>query len=376
MNRGNALRYVPAGVAALLLSALLASCGGGTGQEQAANASADSGVLRFRKLEVYDPAAGVNAFTMLVPVGWQREGGIIWRPHLSNQAAAAMRIWDPSGSEVLELMPCDPFTWQAGGVFLHQPGSIYLGNEVLPPTADAQDYVLRVAIPRYRQQISNPQVVETEPLPKIAQVVAQAKTEPGVRKVGHAARVRVAYAFEGRQMHEDFYCVILEARPFNMPGLVFWGPDSLYSFRAEAGHLDKSAALLQTMVTSVRITPEWFNIVAQIQQMWVHNQMQSIRNAGRISRYISQTSRDISDMMMQSYENRQASMDRINREYSEYIRGVETYSDPFRSAPVQLPSQYGNAWVSPGGEYILSESPSFNPNVGDTRNWRRMEPAR
>lgn len=346
------------------------SCGGGAGESGAA---ADGEVLRFRKLAVHDPAAGVTAFTMLIPGGWQTEGGIVWRPHLSNQAAASMRVWNPEGSQVLELLPCDPFTWHQGGVMFHQPGSIYLGNEVRPPITDPAEYVLTVAIPRYREEIANPTVVDTTPLPQVAAATAQARAEPGVRKTGHAARVRVAYTTaEGRAMHEDFICVLLVSVPMTMPGMALWGPDNLYSFRAEAGTLEASEPLLQAMASSVRITPQWFNILSQVQQMWVNNQMQAIRNAGRISRIISQTHNEISDMIMQAYENRQASQDRISREFSESIRGVETYRNPYQTAPVELPSGYDQAWVSAGGEYILSNDTGFDPNRHDTVEWQRM----
>ena len=370
------LRCLPAQATALLVLVFLASCGGGSSADGDVAGAGGEGALRFRKLEVFDPAAGVNAFTMLIPSGWQAEGGIVWRPHLSNQAAASMRIRNPAGNEVLELMPCDPFTWRRGGVPFFRTGSIYLGNEVCPPVTDVADYVLRFVIPRYRKEITAPQVISRTPLPAVASAVAAARAEPGVRKEGKAERVRIAYQAGGVAMQEDFYCVLLFASPMPTPGVVFWGPDSIYSFRAEAGELDKSEAVLQAMATSVRLTPEWFNTFAQVQQMWIRNQMQAIRAAGRIGDYISRTSREISDTMMQAYENRQASMDRINTKFSEYIRGVESYNDPFKSAPVELPSGYGNAWVTPGGEYVLSENPNFNPNVGDNRNWSRMAPAR
>jgi hypothetical protein len=41
---------------------------------------------------------------------------------------------------------------------------------------------------------------------------------------------------------------------------------------------------------------------------------------------------------------------------------------------VQLPGGYHDAWVNSRGEYILSNNASFNPNVGDNIEWRRMEP--
>ena len=61
MKPGNVMRYVP-GVA-LLVSALLTSCGGDTGSVSGERGPDGDGVLRFRKLEVHDPAAGVNAFS-------------------------------------------------------------------------------------------------------------------------------------------------------------------------------------------------------------------------------------------------------------------------------------------------------------------------
>ncbi len=360
-------------VVILSIVALAVSCGGGAPEEGRPADKADGEVMRFQKLDVLDPNAGVNAFSMLIPKGWQHEGGIIWRPHLSNQAAAAMRVWNPNGTEVLELMPCDPFTWNRSGMLFQRPGSIYLGNEVRQPISDPAAYVMNIAIPRYRPEIQAPQLVKTIPLPKVAATTAQARAEAGVRKTGYAACVRVAYDLNGRAMEEDFVCVLLISVPMHMPNLALWGPDALYSFRAAAGTLDAAQPTQQAMVSSVRISPEWFNVVAQVQQMWVNNQMQAIRNAGRISRIISQTSSEISDMMMQTYENRQASQDRIRREFSELTRGVETYKDPYRSAPVELPSIYGHAWASANGEYIVTDSPGYNPNVGDNIEWTRLE---
>jgi hypothetical protein len=58
------------------------------------------------------------------------------------------------------------------------------------------------------------------------------------------------------------------------------------------------------------------------------------------------------------------------------IRGVELYQNPYEDKPVELPSGYGNAWVNRGGEYILTESPSFNPNIGSNVEWQRIERSR
>ena len=56
--------------------------------------------------------------------------------------------------------------------------------------------------------------------------------------------------------------------------------------------------------------------------------------------------------------------------------GVESYTDPAKSYPVELPSGYRNAWVSQSGEYVLSNEDGFDPNVGSTIGWQRMGTAK
>ncbi len=255
------------------------------------------------------------------------------------------------------------------------PGSIYLGNEVRPPMTDPTAFVKDFVIPRYRAEIKNLEIVSSTPLPKVAAEIQNARAEPGTHKQADAQRIRIAYTHNNSTIHEDFTCVLLVTTVPAMPGIVLWGPDTLYSCRAAPSVLDKAQPMFHTMAASVQITPEWFNAYVQVVQMWQRNQMQAIANAGRISRIISQTNDEISDMIMSSYEKGQASQDRIYREFGEYIRDVETYDDPYRDRAVELPSGYRNAWVSDNGEYILSDSAGYNPNIGDTRTWKRLRAA-
>ena len=78
-------------------------------------------------------------------------------------------------------------------------------------------------------------------------------------------------------------------------------------------------------------------------------------------------------MMRQSYEQRQATQDRINQNWSQYLRGVDEYRDPVAGRAVELPSGYRNAWVNGNGEYLVTESVNFNPNVELNGNWQKME---
>jgi hypothetical protein len=101
-------------------------------------------------------------------------------------------------------------------------------------------------------------------------------------------------------------------------------------------------------------------------------QIQQIRSVGEMSRILSQTSNEISDMMMETYNQRQEANDRIAENFSQYVRGVDQYQNPFEEKGVELPSGYNHAWVNNNGEYILTDDPNFNPGVGSNLHWQEM----
>ena len=57
-------------------------------------------------------------------------------------------------------------------------------------------------------------------------------------------------------------------------------------------------------------------------------------------------------------------------------RARASYDNPFEGRTVELPNDYRYAWVSSSGEYALSDSAGFNPNVGSTIEWRLLKTAR
>jgi hypothetical protein len=107
--------------------------------------------------------------------------------------------------------------------------------------------------------------------------------------------------------------------------------------------------------------------------MLVQNQLKHIRSMGELSRYISQTSGEISDSMMQSYNERQKVYDRIGEKMSQTIRGTAEYYNPAEGTRVELPNGYKHAWVSGNGEYLLTDSPGYNPNTESGKTWQELE---
>lgn len=333
--------------------------------------------MRFRMQGVSDdPTVGIGgeAFRVLVPEGWVSEGGIVWRAHPAAPATLSIRFSNPAGPEELIVLPNLYFTWVDGGMPFFPVGSLYLGNEVRPPIHGPAEYVSDVIVPRLRPGLRQATIAGHEDLPGLAQVIASAQPQqPGLRVAVRAGKTRFEYAERGRSIQEDVYAVLTYTT--SMGGTI-WGTDRAFVFKAEKGRLDDAARVFHAMIASVQLDLKWFNRYQQLVQMLVQSQMQAIQRAGELSRYIARTNNEISDMIRQSWQQRQAAEDRIYSNFSQYIRGVEVYQNPFDDRAVELPSGYGEVWANRSGEYILSESPNFDPNVGSPAEWRRLPKAR
>jgi hypothetical protein len=372
---------------AILAMAVFAACSEGAGgaddpaldpdspsTQPAAGSPADA--LRLRLVPIRDPMVNdLEAFSILMPVDWQVQGGVVWQHGLANLATVAMRVSDATSPAMLEMFPHIPHIWSPSGIFGFPQGSVYLGQYVYPPFAQAGDYVEQVILPQHRSHVAGGRVVARESLPSVAAQVAQTVQEAGVSKRVLADRVRVEYEEGGRTIEEDFYCVLVLAETPMLPGTVMWTTDRMFSFRAEKGQLDRNASLLQAMSASLRINPAWFARYMQVVQLWQQSQMRAIQSAGELSRYIAQTNDEITAMHREAWEGQQASRDRVSRQFSEYVRGVEAYDDPVAGHAIELPGGYRDYWVSGSGEYILSDEASFNPNVGSTQSWQQMRKA-
>ncbi len=155
-----------------------------------------------------------------------------------------------------------------------------------------------------------------------------------------------------------------------MPSLTLWSTEGAYSFRAPKGLLDPMSSLMASVVSTARINPDWFAEYSHIGHLFDERMRQGIRGARALSETITRNTEEIWQMFDQSYRQRMASEDRIHQRFTEYIRGVETYQNPYDDRLVQLPSGYSHVWVNRSGEYILSNEAGFNLNVGSNLDWR------
>jgi hypothetical protein len=332
--------------------------------------AADQDVVKFTRLSVKDPGINnIECVSMLIPAGWTTEGGVQWFPDYAILANLLMRITDPQSGAMIEFLPIQHFTHIANPVVPMQPGQNYMGMIVWEPITDIPRFVQTFYMPQVLQHLQHARQLSQENLDKVAATYAQAY---GLQHV-KCGRVRYEFDHAGQTWQEDVY-VTITYTPWEMGTL--WSVPSAYSFRAPKGKLDAMTPQMAATVNSMRLNLDWFAGYQYVQKLFNDRMAGSIRDARAISDTITRNSEEIRRMYSDSYRRQSESQDRISASFSEYVRGVETYKNPFEDRPVQLPSGYNDAWVNARGEYILSNSAGFDPNVGDTTEWRRMPTAR
>lgn len=338
--------------------------------------------VRGIRLKVYactdTQGTGLDVFRMLVPVGWQIQGGCNWLlDNPAMPATVAVSVSNPQGAEAFEILPNMNFTWNPTALgSLFSTGSRQFGAEVRAPMG-VRDALRSLVLPRFRSRVQNLQILNEAPVPDLPRLARSEALTSGGSAEG--AKIRVRYTSQGVQIEEEIYGVV-EVFTYPVQSLFgtaqasYWLVDFLFSFRAAAGRLDSTADLFGAMITSVRPNPHWYAAFKGIAQRLSQMQIQRIRHIGQIGQIYAQTGQEIREQNLNDWYARQSTYDRIATDRSRQIRDVDAYYDPHKEETVELPAGYGHAWANNLGEYILTESPSFNPNEGSNLHWEPMTP--
>jgi hypothetical protein len=200
----------------------------------------------------------------------------------------------------------------------------------------------------------------------------------------------VTYEEDNRKIEEEFWAIIVVDNFYTTPEMeqdtgvrmssTFWYASGLWSLRAEKGNLSaEDAKVLMAALNSFRWNSTWIERYAQLlREIW------QLHLQGIMERHqaITQAQNEVTRIMTTTFSNQEETMERISDRWSEVIRGVETY-DPVPGLaefgvsgqpPVELPNGYDYAWTNGQGEYILTDSALFNPNIDleTGYNWVQM----
>ena len=333
---------------------------------KASGASSKSGnFIKLKKHEIVDrEGTRLVASTYLLPEGWTSNDKLWWE---YNDTYVPIRykatFKSPDASMAIYAYP-DVRSSQSTGP---------MGTTGYPPPSDIITGLKEVV--RQERKNVNWQFVEGKILsggqaPKTSMM--QGSTVKTSTQLG---LVRVAYQENGKAYEEEFYGQ-LDVMETYTPGVVnlssvIWRGSGLYSCKAPKGKLDECRKIAMTLKSSAKPTLAFYNKFVQVVKMLEDQGYQRIYQAGQISKIISQTNDQVLKTISDSYSKTQKTYDRVNDSFSDYVRGVDHYEES-NGTEVQLPSGYTNAWVNNRGEYLLSDTHGFDPNVELKEEWKPM----
>lgn len=308
-----------------------------------------------------------EAFSMLIPEGWTVTGGIIWRQHATMPGAITLSVRSPDGLYELNFHPSMPYYWSNNSFSFFGPkeGSYYMGNEVRRPVSGYIQYIEQYILPKggFRSKI-----VGYRRFPELESALRSENGGGfGFSVSIDCGVVDLEYAYNGYLFEGYMTCGIVVNNM--MYGKTSWIADKVISTRAPKGMKAEGDKIFNVMLNSFKFNLSWFNLYHQFVQSLTQYVMQDIYNAGLISRIISSTFNQVSDTVRRNYEAQQASNDRVFKGISESIRGVNSYYDPYKGYSVEVPVDYQYVYANPLGEYIVTDNPNYNPNVGSNLTW-------
>ena len=365
----------------MLLASLLFLCKFASALQWPVSNEASTDFLRFKKFTYIDQqGTGIEAFSFLMPSDWMFEGGMQWI--LDNPAmpsVTAFKVFNPAGKEQFEVFPNHCYFWTNNQqqLFITPPGSRYFGSTVMQPVS-AEEALLNIILPEFRNGFPALNVINHENVPELPQILGAGNQGGGnVTSGATGAKLRVSYIMDNVMMEEEFYAVV-ETISFpiqSMYGIFYntiWYIDYIFSFKAEKGELENNTKVFQTITSSFKLNPEWYAKYSNVIEYLAQQRISQIRSIGEFSRMLSRMSDQMSEEKMQQFQARGDIYDKVSQKFSDNMLGIDRYYDPFEEREVELPSGYNHAWSNNNGEYILSDNPNFNPNVGSNLHWEPM----
>lgn len=300
-----------------------------------------------------------------LPAGWQAQGGVLWDQNAPCGATPSFR-WQArsaDGSQLLTLHPAEAWTWDNLGMPPTQ------GNCPRAPITNVRQY-LESFVQRHRP---GARILDYRERPDLVRTPPPAGGS-GMQMRKDGGELLIAYAGQGGERRESVAAVVLftlttmqgvmpgEVRQF-LSGIAA----SPVTLSAPAGALDMN--LMTRFAQSGQTDPAWQARMDKHNRVIAQQNMQGARQRGQI---IADTNREISDMQMRGWEDRQATNDRIHARNVDAATGTTRYDDP-NSGQVRLDSNYDNAWRTSDGDYLQSNDPNFDPNRDLDTEAERLE---
>lgn len=354
--------------------------------------------VRARVLDKVGFNQPVEAFSILVPKGWNVDGGIIWNPPGSSCAGTnlGVKAGAADGKFSFEMFPNDMWSYNPDPQInqfnrsLPQVKYCWFGEPI-----NAEAYFRNVFAPN---ELGNPEVLSVNPNPGGLRSMEETNNKTRQELMSYGASqvnfypTSVHAKVKWKNGTEAIVLCGVNIIETLLPNMYTGATSKLYTSTAServvlvypAGEHSRAASILSVMMSSIRTNTAWKNTV---NDFWASvRQQKQIAHIGKIRMMDEQTRQmgenaikkgqqnlNNMDANMRNWEASQQSQDRIHTNFVKAIREVETYRD--ETGRVELSSGYNHAWSrSDGSSFIMSDNPNFDPSsVFQDQRWKEMK---
>lgn len=355
--------------------------------------------LLLRRVSIVDPAAfgrPVEAASILLPKNWAVKSSVVWTGDIGcvrNGIQLRLEAHSPDGKLGFEIFPNYTWGWAddpqvryyAQQAAMSQFG--IKGCEMLP-VLDATSYLQNIFLPHWRPGstlVGIGQVPELIQAAKMEFLAATGGSTEGLVQTDFDVALAAIETPRAGGTDEEWVLAGLVRTTSFMPTLASMGTfnnqmagnHTLAAYanfvaRAPKGQLEKNEKLFDVIYRSYKLNPTW---EAAITQHFVTMDQINLKGAQDRQRIIHQSQQEISAMIEQGHLRREAIRDRSAERQIQSLRGVETYIDPATHTSVELAAGYQGAWTNGLGDYVLTDSPGFNPARELNGHWTVLKPA-
>tara|TARA_R110002096_G_scaffold4493_17_gene20929 strand:+ start:1083 stop:2150 length:1068 start_codon:yes stop_codon:yes gene_type:complete len=348
---------------------------------------------------IEDEQAQMPVFAIRGPVGWNLESQVQW--NFNNNVVpciAGAALTDPQETKRLQFFPELTCYWLTGDAALNRPGQMNMGMLNVAPM-EPKTALVEAVTKIYQPNVPGFRITGVRIVPGLPAILGQAG--PNVTGIG----LRAEFPWEGKQMEEEIYALhaIGSATMRGEAGVTTqttWGLTSVHAFITEAGKMDQSRSMFTYMVRSGTANPAWVQLHQNVKQQLDQQFRQNLIDNRRAREAIMAQSRALAArneaFRANIMERHRAAMDTTahksfiagihgggssssggmssHEKYIDAIHDRETFHD---SSTVTGTSQHGYAdhhWSDGWGNYIHTDNPNVDPNIGSSVQWQQLTP--
>lgn len=323
-----------------------------------------------------------KAFTILVPQGWQLEGGMV-RPDFRRQWIGPQTIEvkvdlivkrDDQASVMLRFCPevkyCDPRCLITAQMGLTRVGDLYRDMPVYPVMSPIE-YLREIVFPWAHPNARGVEVVEEKEMPELVERYLSYVVSPLIQSVEHrGGGVTFDYVEGALRLREKAYTVIENLGAF-FGGM--WSNKTTMLHRAPADEFAQWEPVLQRIQDSVELNPAWIVEERISQEMLTLSfmDMQAMER-WRFQRLLD-IQRETQDTLQRMRESQMRGYARWRHRPGLPFLGYEPFYNPFLGRVEYCPSYWRYRWVTPMGHEFYTDHASDNPNVDhvcDRSDWQ------